>query len=85
METLGKKIVIAQRGWVFVGDVSKEGSHLTLTNAAVVRRWGTTKGIGELASSGPLKDTKLDPSPDVKIHELTVIAIIDCDAEKWSK
>lgn len=85
MENLGKKIVIAQRGWVFVGDVTKNGSELTLTNAAVVRRWGTTNGLGELASSGPLENTKLDPSPDITIHELTVIAIISCDAEKWNK
>ncbi len=80
---MGKKIVILQRGWVFVGDLAKHGSECTLTNAAVVRRWGTKQGLGEVALKGPLENTVLDPCPDVTFHELTVIAMINCKEEAW--
>lgn len=39
-----KQIVIAQRGWVFVGDVTRSENEVVIENAAVVRRWGTTRG-----------------------------------------
>ena len=79
------KIVILQRGWVFVGKFSQEGSKCTLTSAKNIRTWGTTKGLGELASDGPTSSTKLDDVNDVSFHELTVVATIDCDDKVWSK
>jgi hypothetical protein len=81
------KIVIAilQRGWVFVGELSKEGSECTLSNAYNIRRWGTSEGLGELAAKGPLEETKLDKVGTVSFHELTTVALIDCDQDVWSK
>ena len=78
-----KYIVILQRGWVFVGDFSQEGFECKLTNASCIRRWGTTEGLGQLATQGPLEGTKLEPTPEITFHELTVIAKIKC-SEKWS-
>lgn len=78
------RIVILQRGWVVVGRYQQKGDEISLTGAKVIRRWGTTQGLGELASSGPLPNTKLDPSPVVRFHPLTVIATIDCDPAKWA-
>lgn len=78
------RIVILQRGWVMVGYFTQDGSECTLERAAVVRVWGTTKGLGELAINGPLANTRLDPCPTVKFHELTVIATIDCVRERWA-
>jgi hypothetical protein len=84
IETSGAiRIVILQRGWVMVGRFSQSGSECTLDNASVIRVWGTTRGLGELAINGPLSGTKLDPCPTVKFHELTVIATINCVEEKW--
>ena len=77
------KIVILQRGWVMVGRFSQYGSKCRLDNAAVIRKWGTTKGLGEIADGGPTKDTVLDKCPPVEFHELTVIAMVQCRAEKW--
>ena len=77
------KIVILQRGWVMVGRYSQDGSKCRLDNAAVIRKWGTTKGLGEIADGGPTKNTVLDKIPPVEFHELTVIATIQCRAEKW--
>ena len=78
------KIVILPRGWNMIGIFSQEGSRCTLSNASVIRRWGTTKGLGELALKGPLKDTILDPCPlPVEFHELTVVATLGCVEAIW--
>ena len=49
-----KQIVILNRGWVVVGNYYEKGDDCTLTDASVIRAWGTTKGLGELAENGPL-------------------------------
>ena len=48
-----------------------------LTNASVIRKWGTTQGLGQLIT-GPVKDTVLDPCGVVEIHEQTAVATIKC-------
>ncbi len=78
------RIVILQRGWVMVGRFTQEGSNCRLDPAAILRRWGTTKGLGEIAAGGPTPKTILDKCPPVSFHELTVIATIDCAAAKWT-
>lgn len=81
-EVLGARIVVLQRGWVVVGLVSQEGQELVITGAKVIRRWGTSKGLGELAG-GPLTGTMLDDAGTVRAHVLGVVLMIDVDAEKW--
>lgn len=77
------KIVVLQRGWIFVGYYSKNGSECKLSNAKCIRQWGTTKGLGELVS-GPTSKTVLDDAGTVRFNELTVIATVDADESKWS-
>lgn len=79
-----KQIVIAQRGWVFVGDVARSGDDVTISQAQCIRRWGTTKGLGELAKNGPQPNTVLDDMGTVRLHALAVVASLDCEAEKWA-
>ena len=79
----GIRIVILQRGWVMVGHYYQKGSECYLENCSVIRRWGTSQGLGELATKGPLTDTKLEPTPRTSFHELTVIATIECEKSKW--
>ena len=79
-----KQIVIAQRGWVFVGDVETSGEQVTISNAKCIRRWGTTKGLGELATGGPNSATVLDPMGTVRLHVLAVVASLDCEESKWA-
>lgn len=80
------KIVILQRGWVLVGKFEKVGSDCKLHNASVLRCWGTTKGLGEIAKDGPTSSTKIDPTNGlVEFDYLTVVATISCNADAWAK
>ena len=81
-----KQIVILQRGWVVIGDysINKEKDECTITNAQVIRKWGTSNGLGQLAQTGPLADTTLETAADMYFHPLTVIARINVDESKWN-
>ena len=78
------RIVILQRGWVAVGYLSQDGVKCRLDRAAIVRKWGTTEGLPEIARKGPTINTILDKSPAIHFHELTIIASIECVEEKWA-
>lgn len=77
------KIVVLQRGWIYVGRLSKDGNTCRLTNAYNIRTWGTTKGLPELVH-GPTPSTKLDKCEGVvEFDWLTVIHTITLNEEKW--
>jgi hypothetical protein len=78
------KIVILQRGWVMVGRWSQKDDMCSLDNAYVIRTWGTTKGLGELALEGKKSSTKLDKAGHVEFHQLTIVATLNCVEEKWN-
>lgn len=73
----GQHIVVLDRGFVYVGEVSHEGDFLILHNAKNIRRWGTSKGLGELVS-GPTPSTVVDPVGEVKAPYRAVIHLIPC-------
>lgn len=77
------KIAVLQRGWVMVGRFERSGNDCALKDASVVRRWGTSKGLGEIALEGPKSETVLDPCGNVQFDYLTVVALLDCAEEKW--
>lgn len=77
-----RRIVIAQRGWVFVGLFHQDGNDVTLTDAHTIRVWGTTRGLGELRN-GPTSSTKLDPAGTVRLHADTIVATIDVEGGTW--
>ena len=80
------KIVILQRGWIMIGKFQRIGNDCKLSNASIIRNWGTTKGLGELASEGATGTTKLDKCyGTVQFDYLTVVATIDCEESKWKK
>lgn len=70
----GYRIIVADRGWVFVGECEDmPDGQVTIRNANCIRVWGTTRGLGELAN-GPTKDTKLDPCGTVVTKPIVTIA-----------
>ena len=83
-EDKGVCIVVLQRSWVVVGHVYQTSTDIRVENAAVVRWYGTTKGLGELAKSGPLEKTKLDDCPPLDTIRSAVILSMRCNREKWN-
>lgn len=80
-----KVVLVLQRGWVAVGDLGEDTAEkVTLTSASIIRRWGTTKGLGELALEGPKKNTVLDPCGVVEAHPAAVVLRIPCKAAAWA-
>lgn len=77
------KICVLDKGWVFVGQLEKDGDDYLLINAQCIRRWGTTQGLGELAMKGPLPETKLEKTPLIKFNKSQLIFTISCDESKW--
>jgi hypothetical protein len=79
------KICVLEKGWVLVGSLEKDGDEYLLFNGFVIRRWGTTEGLGQLAMTGPLEETKLEKIPLVKFSKQQLIFTINCDESKWKK
>lgn len=77
-----KIIVIASYGWCFIGyrtaKQEEQEGFVELYDASVIRVWGTTAGIGELAIKGPTGDTVLDPCGFVAIPLSSVVSIVSC-------
>jgi hypothetical protein len=76
------QIVVAQRGWIFVGEVSFEDEDLVIRNAKNIRIWGTCKGLGELAD-GPKSSTKYDEYGTVRLPKASVVARLDTKKDEW--
>lgn len=80
-------IYVMDRGWAIVGDGRPDPANplfVRLSRCATIRRWGTASGLGQLAMSGPLENTKLDAEPDgVRVNLLFVAREIPCDEEAW--
>lgn len=74
---MNQKIVVLDRGWVFVGDVEESEDRIVITKCRNIRRWGTTKGLGELRT-GPTNDTMLDETGTVEAYKRAVICMIPC-------
>lgn len=71
-----KRIIVADRGWVFVGDCKdNDDGTITIENAWNIRQWGTTSGLGQLAN-GPTSETKKDSYGTVRVTPIVQIAVI---------
>lgn len=79
------RILILQRGWVMVGYyVDDDNDRVTLKGARVIRKWGTTQGLGQL-TTGPTSSTILDPAGTVTTHILGIVASLACDLDCWEE
>ena len=73
----GQHIVVLDRGFVYVGNVTIDGDFLRVTNAKNIRYWGTKNGLGELRE-GPTKDTKLDNVGEIIAPMRALIHLVPC-------
>lgn len=76
---MGQNIVVLDRGFVYVGDVTDEGDFILIRNAKNIRIWGTKNGLGEL-TNGPLANTKIDNigSGEVRATKHSLQHLIPC-------
>ncbi|MBK7800980.1 MAG: hypothetical protein IPJ53_17965 [Saprospiraceae bacterium] len=47
------KIVVLQRGWVYIGRFERTGNDCKLHNSYCIRTWGTTKDCKNLLTERP--------------------------------
>jgi hypothetical protein len=69
-------ILVLRDYWCLLGEIIAEDAETyTLADASVIRRWGTTAGLGQLAFDGIRKDTILDRQPRtiVRKHNISFV------------
>ncbi len=76
-------IVVLPRGWVAVGTWNNDGRYVRLTDSRIIRRWGTSEGLGELVN-GPLSGTTLDKGGELRFSEMAVVLTFVCNLEGWA-
>lgn len=81
-------ITTAHRG-VFFGYISNdqdlEAKSMPLKQAKMAIYWGTTKGVAQLANSGPTEKSRIGAEANIPmLHDITVIFDVTPEAEaKW--
>jgi len=76
------KILVIEAGWVICGDAAPKtdmfgAPGLLVTNAHVIRRWGTDSGLGQLAAHGTQPGTTLDPLGTAFVPACKLIVAVD--------
>lgn len=83
-------VTTSHRG-VFAGlvpaDQDMTARTLSLRSAKMAIRWGTTKGVMQLAETGPTGNSKISATADIPcLHDVTAIFRITEKAwDKWQK
>ena len=78
------KIVVLDRGWVFVGRTRVVDQTVRIEQAKCIRRWGTERGLGEL-TGGPRSDTILDAAGTVEAPVRALIFTLDVEQDAWTR
>lgn len=82
-------IVVAERGFVYVGVTSRDGDKVRIDPAYNIRRWSlqTMDGLGGLAERGPgsKENDILDRLTPTRVHIMGVIAEHECTDVAWDK
>ena len=69
------RIIVADRGWVFVGQCEdQDDGSVIIRNCRNIRRWGTTCGLGELVNA-PTSETVVDTYGTVRTTPIVSIAV----------
>ena len=76
-----RHIVILDRGWIFVGDLSREDNVCTLANPINVRRW--QGGFGKLTEGANSAQAVLDKCDSVIRFDASAIKFVVPISETW--
>ena len=78
-------IVCTEYRGVFFGHADDTtGDTIRLTNARMAIYWGTTKGVMELAQSGPTAKSRISAPADIEVRKVTaVFEVTPAAAKAW--
>ena len=80
------QIAVLINGFVYIGliePLTQAESYIEIRDAKNIRRWGTTRGLGQLAIQGPQKETILDETGTIRVPLHSLIFILDCQEKAW--
>lgn len=61
-----------------------DGDKINLVKARMAIRWGTTRGIMELAETGPTSSSKISARADIEVRGITAIfKVTPAAVEAW--
>lgn len=85
MDDLRPVIVCTSHRGVFFGYAKDTGSdRIHLKKARMAIYFGTTKGVMELAETGPTKSSKISARADMEVRSITAVMEVTPEAtEKW--
>lgn len=66
-------ICTEHRGVFFGFATDTTGDIIHLKDARMAIRWGTTKGVMQLAETGPTRDSNISAKADIEIRKITSI------------
>lgn len=76
-------IVCTEYRGVFFGHAADtSGDVIQLMGARMAIRWGTTKGVAELAHTGPTSSSKLGAPADMELRKVTAVIEVTTEAAK---
>ena len=80
------KIVVIERGFVYVGrvEIDSESDDVTIRGARSLIRWGSSQHLGELVN-GPLQNTKLGATCVVLVRQQQIVHMIGVDQDGWKQ
>ncbi len=80
-------IVCTEHRGVFFGYATDtSGTEIKLTNARMAIAFGTTRGVMELAETGPTGSSKISARADIDVRKVTaVFEATPTAAEAWEK
>lgn len=85
-EPEGRPVIVCTeyKGVFFGYATDTTGDPIRLERARMAIRWGTTRGIIELAEAGPGENSKISARADIEVRKITaVFEVTPAAAERW--
>lgn len=79
----GFGIAVLDKGFIYVGNITAGNGQVKISDAYCIRRWGTERGLGQLALEGKQENTKLDKTGTVIAPITDLKHILPSEANKW--
>lgn len=78
-------IICTEHRGVFFGYASEtSGDTINLTDARMAIAFGTTKGVMQLAETGPTECSKISAKADIEVRKVTAVFEVSPEAKvKW--